>query len=411
MASMKRRFRFGFVVLALVVLFAAIAAGQATSLAAAFGLERWSAALQALCWALVGGVALVAAWNADRRALSQAAALEAALSELAVHRSRDLPDPVRATTPESAPAGEADAQQALRHLRSRLATISETVSETSSALRVSTTELTYATAETRDGLASLAEHSHRVETAAGDVTAAQTRMLAASSALEDRLRATFDMVVKADGIARDASGLVVRLDAGATRIGEVVSLIQLIAGQTNLLALNATIEAARAGEAGRGFAVVAAEVKALARNTAQAALEIAQQVKEIRTPRSARPRRSGSSRSASARPNSMPARCRRRSMSRPRRSGMSPRWRCRPCSMPAKPGGAPPISKSRRGHPNRLSRFSTRRRRRSRPRAGTSRRNSRSRSKARRHPTNAARPRGTASSAPVEARGPWLSRR
>lgn len=281
MASMKRRFRFGFVVLALVVLFAAIAAGQATSLAAAFGLERWSAALQALCWALVGGVALVAAWNADRRALSQAAALEAALSELAVHRSRDLPDPVRATTPESAPAGEADAQQALRHLRSRLATISETVSETSSALRVSTTELTYATAETRDGLASLAEHSHRVETAAGDVTAAQTRMLAASSALEDRLRATFDMVVKADGIARDASGLVVRLDAGATRIGEVVSLIQLIAGQTNLLALNATIEAARAGEAGRGFAVVAAEVKALARNTAQAALEIAQQVKEI----------------------------------------------------------------------------------------------------------------------------------
>jgi methyl-accepting chemotaxis protein len=106
-------------------------------------------------------------------------------------------------------------------------------------------------------------------------------MLAASSALEERLRATFDMVVKADDIARDASGLVVQLDAGATRIGEVVSLIQLIAGQTNLLALNATIEAARAGEAGRGFAVVAAEVKALARNTAQAALEIAQQVKEI----------------------------------------------------------------------------------------------------------------------------------
>jgi methyl-accepting chemotaxis protein len=281
MASMKRRFRLGFVALALVLGLAAIPAGQASSLTAALGLQGGGTLLQALCWALAGGVALFAVWNAHRRGLAQAAALEAALAELAVHRSREKPEPARAPTPGSGPAGEAGAEQALRHLRSRLATISETVSESSSALRVSTTELTYAAAETREGLAALAEHSHRTEAAAGDVTAAQARMLAASSALEDRLRATFDMVVKADGIARDASGLVMRLDGGAARIGEVVSLIQLIAGQTNLLALNATIEAARAGEAGRGFAVVAAEVKALARNTAQAALEIAQQVKEI----------------------------------------------------------------------------------------------------------------------------------
>lgn len=81
--------------------------------------------------------------------------------------------------------------------------------------------------------------------------------------------------------AQRASQRVNELGRAADQINKVTETITEISEQTNLLALNATIEAARAGEAGKGFAVVANEIKALAKQTAEATLDIKTKIQGI----------------------------------------------------------------------------------------------------------------------------------
>lgn len=130
--------------------------------------------------------------------------------------------------------------------------------------------------------------SSAVASAAQETTANVQAVAGATEEMSASSREIGEQVTKASEMANAAvkdserTGVVVDgLAQAAQKIGDVVSLIQEIAGQTNLLALNATIEAARAGDAGKGFAVVASEVKTLANQTAKATEEIASQITGI----------------------------------------------------------------------------------------------------------------------------------
>jgi methyl-accepting chemotaxis protein len=132
------------------------------------------------------------------------------------------------------------------------------------------------------------QQSNTVAAAAGQTSAnvqsvatATEELAASSEEIGKQVSHTSRVAAEAVERAQATNQSVTELARVAQRIGDVVALINNVAGQTNLLALNATIEAARAGEAGRGFAVVASEVKELASQTARATEEISAQISAI----------------------------------------------------------------------------------------------------------------------------------
>jgi methyl-accepting chemotaxis protein len=161
--------------------------------------------------------------------------------------------------------------------------IVETVSSASTELEASADVLTSTAARSQELTIMVEAASEEASTNVQSVASATEELSSSVNEISRQVQDSARIASEAVGQAQQTNARVVELSNAAARIGDVVELINTIAGQTNLLALNATIEAARAGEAGRGFAVVASEVKALAQQTAKATGDIGRQIADIQS--------------------------------------------------------------------------------------------------------------------------------
>jgi aerotaxis receptor len=244
----------------------------ASSFAAGLWAGREQGAVIALAAGLAAAAAAVATWRLRALAISPVARVTRFCNQMAGGQLGERLGDTAGLPVELAVA--------LNQLSVNLVSVVGDARTETEKMRASTREIATGnhdlSARTEAQAASLEETAASMEQITGTVRQSADAARQAATLAEDASQVTRGSSRAVETVVDSMQ----QIDRSAHRIGEIIEVIDSIAFQTNILSLNAAVEAARAGSHGSGFAVVAAEVRALARRTADAAKEVRELIDE-----------------------------------------------------------------------------------------------------------------------------------